>query len=444
MAYSDWKIGEQIGEGGQAQVHEATGEGDTTVYAIKRFKNPKRQERSNTEILNMKSLKSLGVSVPEIIDSGEYKDGRPYFVTKYYTNKSLECELENNCKNINRVEFAKQLCIEIRKMNNVSYVHRDLKPANILLDENWKPVIADFGLSNNTDEITGYTKSGEPIGSTHYMHPKAFEAKDIDKKLHYAFDGYSFGKILHAILTGKQLYGFSEPNNVEEYKVAFSDLYIGNKVMRGIKQLLSNDLNEVVSYWSKFPIELEHLYSSPFESHDLDSSTIEKLKGIYLNKVNLSDNPSNNPMIQPDDIKDEILIYIKASNALKFLDALMLELNVGDRVQINENANLREVLEGVGVKSNYGIDPLFSQGRKQSLVKLEILISPPKSQRQIGISILSNTPYTNVILCTITKNKEWIDIDQDSIIKTVINENSRVEKSYLSIIENYILTSIEK
>jgi len=443
MAYTDWKIGEQIGEGGQALVHKATREGDVTVYAIKRFKNPKRQERSNTEILNMKSLKSLGVNVPEIIDSGEYKDGRPFFVTKYYTNKSLECEIENKCKNIDKIEFAKQLCSEIRKMNNVSYVHRDLKPANILLDENWKPVIADFGLSNNTDAQTGYTKSGEPIGSTHYMHPKAFEAKNIEKQLHYAFDGYSFGKILHVLLTGKQLYGFSEPDNIEDYKLAFTDIYIGNKVMRGIKQLLSSDLNDLVSYWSKFPTEFEHLLSPPFESHELDSSTIEKLKGIYLNKVTLADKAIS-PIIQPDDIKDEILTYIKASNALKFLDALMIELNVTDRVQINENANLREVLEGVGVKSNYGIDPLFSKGRKQSLVKLELVISPPKSLRQIGISILSNTPSTNILLCTITKNKDWIDIDQDTIVKTVVNENSRIEKSYLSIIENYILTSIEK
>lgn len=444
MAYSDWTIGEQIGEGGQAQVHKATREGDTIIYAIKRFKNPKRQERSNTEILNMKSLKSLGVNVPEIIDSGDYKDGRPYFVTKYYENKSLECELENNCEHVDRIKFAKQLCIEIRKMNGVSYVHRDLKPANILLSENWEPVIADFGLSNNTDEQTGYTKSGEPIGSTHYMHPKAFEAKAIDKQLHFAFDGYSFGKILHELLTGKQLFGFSEPTNAAEYNVAISDPYIGNKIMRGIKRLLSNDLNELVAYWCKFPVELDHLLSPPFESQDLDGSTIDKLKEIYINKVNLGDNLATTSMIQPDDIKDEILAYIKASNTLKFLDALMIELDVVDRVKINENVNLREVLEGVGVKSNYGVDPLFSQGRKQSLVKLEILISPPKSNKQIGISVLSNTPYTNILLCTIIKNNDWIDIDQDSIVKTVIDDNSRIEKSYLSVIDNYILTSLEK
>ena len=48
MTINDWKIGELIGEGGQAQVHKATLKGDATIYAIKRFKNPKREERSKT------------------------------------------------------------------------------------------------------------------------------------------------------------------------------------------------------------------------------------------------------------------------------------------------------------------------------------------------------------------------------------------------------------
>ncbi|HWQ82018.1 MAG TPA: protein kinase, partial [Ignavibacteria bacterium] len=270
MKIEDWKIGELIGEGGQAQVHKSTRVGDDKIYAIKRFKNPKREERSKTEILNMKSLKALGVNVPEIIDSGEYKEGRPYFVTIYYPNCSLEKELKSGCKNIDRIEFSKKLCAEIRKLNSAGYVHRDLKPANILLDNEWNPVIADFGLSRNTDEQTGYTKPGEPIGSTHYMHPKAFEAKSIERRLHFGFDAYSFGKMLNEILTGKQLLGFSVPSNVEEFIGVLPDTYNARKMLRAIKDLLSNDLNELLTYWSKFPSELDNILSPPFESQSLD------------------------------------------------------------------------------------------------------------------------------------------------------------------------------
>lgn len=443
MAIDDWKIGEQIGEGGQAQVHKATREGDETIYAIKRFKNPKREERSKTEILNMKSLKALGANVPEIIDSGDYKEGRPYFVTIYYPNGSLEEELKNGCKNIDKIEFSKKLCSEIRRLNNAGYVHRDLKPANILLDSDWNPVIADFGLSHNTDEQTGYTKSGEPIGSTHYMHPKAFEAKTIEKRLHFGFDAYSFGKMLSEILTGKQFFGFSEPSNADEFKSVLTDAYIASKMLRAIKGLLSNDLNELVAFWAKFPSELDLIFSPPFESQDMDPSMIKELRDVYLNKLKSADKSSSKTPIQPDDIKDEILAFIKKCSGLKFLDDLMSEIGESEKVQIIDNINLRETLEGVGVKSNYGIEPIAEHGRKQSLVKLEILINLPKSHYKIGISLLSNTPYTNIILCRIVKNGDWIDIDQESILKTVVDETSRIEKNYLSIIDEYIINSIK-
>lgn len=125
MAYKDWKIGDQIGAGGQAQVYIATRDNDEIIYAIKRFTNNKRVERSKTEILNMQSLKALNINVPEIYDHGEYKDDRPYFVTKFYKNKSLQHEFENGLQNIDKIFFAKKLCNEIKKMNNVGYIHRD-------------------------------------------------------------------------------------------------------------------------------------------------------------------------------------------------------------------------------------------------------------------------------------------------------------------------------
>jgi serine/threonine protein kinase len=442
MAYTDWKIGNLIGAGGQAQVFIATRENDEMVYAIKIFTNNKRVERSKTEILNMQSLKVLNINVPEIYDHGEYKNDRPYFVTQYYKNKSLQDEFENGLLNINKIVFAKKLCNEIKKMNNVGYIHRDLKPANILLDNEFNPIIADFGLSNNTDEETGYTKTGEPIGSTHYIHPKAFEAKSIEKKLHIGFDAYSFGKILFELLTGIKLLGFSKPENIEVFNDSIEDNYIANKIFRSINKLLTNDLKELVNYWHLFPSELDHIFSPPYESSDLDENTSKMLRDYFSNNFEFSIEPSIKNTIQPDEIKDEVMNFLKECKSLLFINNLMNELKEKNKVEIIENINIREVLEGVGVKSNYGIEPIRVIGRKQSLVKTEMLIVLPKSNKKIGISILTSTPFTTIILCRILKNNDWVDICQKSIKKIDIDENSRIEKNYLSIIENYILKSL--
>ena len=131
--------------------------------------------------------------------------------------------------------------------------------------------------------------------------------------------------MLYEILTGNPLYGFSEPKSAEEFKGTIQDSYIANKMLRSIKNLLSSDLDALVSYWAKFPSELEHVLSPPFESQDIDESTAKKLRDIYLNKSKKLDATSSKSPIHPDDIKDEVLTFIKKCGALSFLDNLMTE-----------------------------------------------------------------------------------------------------------------------
>lgn len=236
--------------------------------------------------------------------------------------------------------------------------------------------------------------------------------------------------------------GFSKPENIEVFNRTIEDNYIANKIFKSINKLLSNDLNELVNYWQLFPSELDHILSPPFESSDLDENTSKMLRDFYLNNHDFSIEPSKKNTIHPEEIKDEVINFLKECKALSFINSLMEELKDKNKVQIIENINIREILEGVGIKSNYGIEPISTIGRKQSLVKTEVLIVLPKSNKKIGISILTSTPFTTIILCRILNNNDWVDICQKSIKKIDIDENSRIEKNYLSIIENYILKSI--
>lgn len=444
--YTDWeKISpDPIGEGGQAQVFKVkkSSKEDKEIYALKLFKNPKRSERSNSEILNMKNLESLGIKVPTIIDYGEYKEGRPFFVSTYYSNGNLEDNLAKLKGQIDLLSFSKELCIQIRKMNNAGYVHRDLKPQNILLNQQYLPVICDYGLSHSLDKESGLSMTGEPIGSAHYIHPKAFDTKSVPREHQTGFDGYSFAKIFYKILTNNQLLGFSKATNIAPFKVAIPDDYIANKILRLINRLLDENIENLSNYWKSFPDEFLVALTPPAEIKELDQNTVKNIRSLYLNKLQSKNETSNLVKIEIDEIIEDIINAIKSNKAINLINDIFLENDSNEKVIINEQVNLRESLEGVGIKSDYGIDPLFNFGRRQSLVKREILIQPPLKNEQIGISIFETNSVVNILLCTLKKHNNSIDIKSESIIKLIINNENRIDKSYLIEINKYITNSI--
>jgi len=80
-------------------------------------------------------------------------------------------------------------------------VHRDIKPSNIILDDEGRIKITDFGIARIEDpEATQQTQAGEILGTPVYMSPEQVMGKTVDGRS----DLYSLGIILYELTTGQR------------------------------------------------------------------------------------------------------------------------------------------------------------------------------------------------------------------------------------------------
>jgi serine/threonine-protein kinase len=94
--------------------------------------------------------------------------------------------------------YMLDVCSALHYAHSHDVVHRDLKPDNILIDENGRAVVTDFGIAWAA-QGTSLTGSGQIIGTPQYMSP--------DQALGVVLDGrsdiYTLGLILYQLATGQ-------------------------------------------------------------------------------------------------------------------------------------------------------------------------------------------------------------------------------------------------
>jgi hypothetical protein len=98
------------------------------------------------------------------------------------------------------------IAMGMRYVHAHGIMHRDLKPSNILMDENWRAKIADFGLSRHE------SADGQTSGDTGTIGYAAPEQLDEDVGCTTKTDVFAFGLITYEIITGEKVFGESEPS----------------------------------------------------------------------------------------------------------------------------------------------------------------------------------------------------------------------------------------
>ena len=123
----------------------------------------------------------------------------PYYVMDYLEHGSLEDRLSSSAgmPSAEAIELFQELANGLLHLHGKGILHCDLKPGNVMLDQDGKPRVADFGQSRLSTEVTA------ALGTLFYMAP---EQADLDAVPDARWDVYGLGALLFSMLTGQPPY----------------------------------------------------------------------------------------------------------------------------------------------------------------------------------------------------------------------------------------------
>jgi hypothetical protein len=193
---------ERVARGGMGVIYRAEDAVLERVVAIKVLADPYADDpeirrRFTHEALAAARL-SNAPSTTTIFDVGEH-EGRPYIVMEYLPGGSLADRLAaEGAQPPGRVlAWLAQAAAALDAAHAAGVVHRDVKPANLLLDDEGKVKVADFGVASAAG-LDSFTAAGTVLGTAGYLAPE----QALGEAVSPASDRYALGVVAYELLTG--------------------------------------------------------------------------------------------------------------------------------------------------------------------------------------------------------------------------------------------------
>ncbi|MFD3931053.1 protein kinase [Streptomyces sp. NPDC058614] len=195
-----------LGEGGMGTVWRARDEVLHREVAVKEVRAPVGQtvaqvERMYTR-LEREAWAAARISARGVVTVHDVAtdDGRPWIVMELVRGRSLADVIGSQGALTPRetARIGTEVLAALRAAHGAGVLHRDVKPANVLLADDGRVVLTDFGIAT-VEGDSALTMTGELVGSPEYLAPE----RALGRNPGPASDLWSLGALLYAAVEGR-------------------------------------------------------------------------------------------------------------------------------------------------------------------------------------------------------------------------------------------------
>ena len=195
-----YRVISRLGSGGMADVYLAQDQLLGRHLAVKVLHHHFAEDQEFVERFKREASSAAALSHPNIVgifDRGEW-NGTYYIAMEYVAGRSLKAIIREDgaIDSVTAIDIVVQILRAARFAHRRGVIHRDLKPHNVILDEEGRARVTDFGIARAG--ASDMTLTGSVMGTAQYLSPEQAQGFAVSS----ASDLYSVGVILYELLTG--------------------------------------------------------------------------------------------------------------------------------------------------------------------------------------------------------------------------------------------------
>ncbi|MFH2037508.1 MAG: serine/threonine-protein kinase [Candidatus Zixiibacteriota bacterium] len=165
-----------------------------------------------------------------------------YIAMEYLQGQTLEDMIRKKVKFNYRIisQIITQICTALDFAHNQGIVHRDIKPANIMVTNDYRVKVMDFGIARV--DSSSMTRTGIAMGTPNYISPEQLQGKPVDKRC----DIFSLGVLMYEMLLQRRPFRGENLTSLI-YNIVNGEVELPSKVNKAIPLIFDRIIEKALA-----------------------------------------------------------------------------------------------------------------------------------------------------------------------------------------------------